>query len=198
MSPERAELVAALVRELRTPLARVSLAAGELEAMALQPALAALARRIDAALRAADSGIERVLALLGARGADPEAAAVDAAEALAALRARVAPALAARGVDWRAPQAPAAPLRLDALRLRRGALCLVRAAARSLPAGGWLRVSPLSGEAGVGLELECAADAGPPTGLASLEMRASAALLGASLELAAAPDTGRARLWLAR
>lgn len=195
MTRERAELVAALVRELRTPLARVALAAGELEALAQQPAHAELAQRIEIALRAADAGIERVLALLCAR--ENTALAIDVESELARLRARIAPALAARGVTWQATAAPEPGVRIEATRLRRGALCLLRAGAGALDGGGWLRVSALRDASRSGLALECTP--GPERGarLATLELRANAAALGASLELAPAADAARAELWFA-
>ncbi len=193
MTRERAELLAALVRELRTPLARVALAAGELEALAQQPAHAELALRIETALRAADAGIERVLALLRAREAD--AVAVDAERELERLRARVAPALAARGVTWQPAPAPGAPVRLEATRLRRGALCLLRAGASALAGGGWLWLSTLRDASRIGLALGCTPGPGRGALLASLELRASAAALGGSLEIVPAADAARAELW---
>jgi hypothetical protein len=183
MTPERAQLTSELVRELRTPLARIALAAEELAALARHPAQAELAARIEDALLVADASIERVLALL--REQKAASCEIDAAAELARMRERVVPALAARGIEWPEPEAAreSAGIRIDATRLRRGALCLLRIGARALAQGGWLRIDAASDGARGGLRLTLGAQSGTADALATSELRAGAATLGASLEL---------------
>jgi signal transduction histidine kinase len=197
---ERAQLASELLRELRTPLARISLAVEEISAHARHPAQTQLAARIEDALLSADAGIERVIGLLR----EPKIAdrAIDAARELARLRERVAPALAARGIEWPAPEltAPSAEIRIDATQLRRGALCVLRAATEALASGGWLRIEVACDGVREGLRLWLGAPAGRAEVVASRSLRAGALMLGAGLELdtansADAAAAASAALW---
>ena len=124
---------------LRTPLARIQLVANRLERGAdAASSPSEIGEILSEAVAELDRGISQTLAVLV-----PSAHAAlcsDVAETLAALRERVAPSLAARGIEWCVSRGSTPSVRAPASRLREAAVALVRDAAASLPPGSRLEV----------------------------------------------------------
>jgi hypothetical protein len=152
MNADRHAVLGDLAAGLRTPLARIALSASALARDAATPSARQHAERIGEAV----ADLDRRLAALGAALA-PEAgegcSLADAAPILADLHRRVAPALAARGIDWAAPPAHGVPVPVDGERLRLLALALLRAAGCLAGRGACLSLEPVARERAFGLAL---------------------------------------------
>jgi len=195
MSNARAAAAAARSVALRTPLARVQLAASRLEREAVTPAVARLVASISDAVAELDRGIADLLGVLV-----PPAQPVtdeDVAAALEVLRQRVAPSLCARGVEWTAGAGHAGPVPGNASLVRESAVALVREAAAALGAGGRVRLDLAEAPDRLELRLSLTGGRAGAPGPGGFEAsRALALRRGGGLDWDGA--AGRATLWLPR
>lgn len=152
MSDLRGPLAAALAVEMRTPLARIELAASQLAREATTPLSHDLASSISEAVRDLDALIGRALGLLLPSGSDARHEPL--VPVLEEVQQRLGAVLGARGV--RLELAPHLDVRGDADRARRGALLLLRAGAPVVGDGGTLRIGLAADGARWGLALELA------------------------------------------
>ena len=193
--PERS-FTAALALGLRTPLSRIELAASRLEREAVTPAARGLAEGICDAVEELDRMIVQLTAVLAPPPPiDPPRAPL--AEVLPAMRDRLAPVLAARGVQWLEPELDAGAVGdPDALKLT--ALSLIRAGTELAGGGGRVSIQ-LQTEAGrSGVRLEVASDA--PVAIADSalrELRSRVLIQGGSVELTPRSDGCVASVWFA-
>lgn len=153
----RETYVAAAAVNLRTPLARVGLAASQLERSAATPAHRELAGNISEAVLELDRGIEQLLQLVVPPRAGVEAE-EDVSEVLASVRERFAPVLAARGLRWRAPGSPPEVLPGTPDRARRVAVAMLRAATELTREGGSFALDVARDDEGIRFELVCDAE----------------------------------------
>ncbi len=135
MSDLREALAAALTLDMRSPLARIELAASRLQREALTPSARSLADGVSAAVSELDALIARTVSVLVPR---PQAPSRPLRPALCAARARLAPSLAARGISWGEPGDGEASG--DPELLRRAAAILASDAARGAEAGSRFRI----------------------------------------------------------
>lgn len=142
---------AALVLEMRAPLARAELAASQLARDAATPGAHELAAGIGEAVAELDELIGRALAVLLARGA-PQGAA-DLAGVVAELRERLGPVLLARGITWAGGPLAKAMVAGPPERVRACCLALLRAAAALAGPGGSFELAPLREAGRAGLRL---------------------------------------------
>jgi len=144
-------LVAGMVSELRSPLARVELAASQLVRELATPGARALAACISEAVREADGGIERILPLLvpGVRSFQS----AELGTVVARVCERLAPVLDARGTALVAGRPAACGARGDPRLFEQAALGLVRAGAILVGPGGRLELglNVVDGQPGVAL-----------------------------------------------
>jgi signal transduction histidine kinase len=202
MSDLRGPLAAALAVEMRTPLARIELAASQLVREAATPLARELAAGISEAVRDLDALIARSLGLLLPSAA--EARHEPLGPVLEEVQERLHAALLARGV--RLEQGPRPGVRGDPERARRGALLLLRAGAPLVGEGGTLRLGLVADGVRWGLALELDPGASAPGDLGPLLEAARHFVTSHRGELETlpapgAPGAGRAplrglRLWL--
>jgi signal transduction histidine kinase len=187
----RRAMAAAHAVALRTPLARVQLAASQLERDAVTPHARRLALAIAEAVAELDTGITETLSVLVPPA--PPATDDDVAVVLETLRQRVAPSLRARGVTWEPGPPAEAPVPGNASWVREAAAVLAREAVVGVGAGGRLRIALVEGTGRLGLRLELE----PAVAAPSLPgARALALRRGGVLEME--DGHGRATLWLPR
>ncbi len=173
MTGAREAFGAALVLDMRTPLARAELAASRLLREAATPAARELAAGIGEAVAELDDLIGRALAVLLVRGAP--AGSADLAGVLAELRQRLGPVLAARGVTWAGAPLESAPVAGPPARVRACCVALLRAAAALAGPGGAFELEPLREAGRPGLRLR---DAGPAQADGALRARQLRGLRG--------------------
>lgn len=187
-----ARIVAAAARAvaLRTPLARIQLVAGRLLEATVPARLRPLGERLDEAVAELDRGIAETLAVLIPPRAHAESA--EAVATLEAVRARVAPSLAARDVEWLPTEPVPGPLLAPRSWLHEAAVALVRDAAAARGPGTRLRLDPIGDPEGArfGLHLRIEPEGAPPE-LATAEPLALR--LGGWIDR---DDQGGATLWL--
>lgn len=182
--------IAASVVGLRSPLARIELAAGQLARDAATPSARDLAGRVSAAVSEIDSHIGRVLGFLAAGPSRPCA---DCRSDLETVWARLAPVLRARGLAARL-ELPETPVPGDAESVRRAAVALVRDALADARAGDSLTVALRDEGPRYGVALEAA-----PRGSLASEPRFARGAAGAlAARLEHEPDAGRTILWIGR
>lgn len=194
MSASRPRVAAARLLELRTPLARVSLAASQLERESASPSSQALAATIGDAVDQIDAGIERLLPLLAdAERSDAPPAAL--AEVIPALVRRLSPAIAAREARLVVDDSGFHAVRCDPHRTRRAGVALLRAAGHWLGRGGEIRLSLAQADERAGLQVVCAG--GSTTLRDGAELQAlESACPGADAEVQLHEHEARATLWL--
>ncbi|MFQ5417008.1 MAG: hypothetical protein ACE5FL_08190 [Myxococcota bacterium] len=191
-------LAAALVLELRSPLARVELAVSQLAREANTPVARELVATISAAVAQADRDIDRIIALLVPLSPAPRRC-DDLRPVLARLRQRIAPVLEARGTICETRDLDGEPLRGDPVLVERAALALIRAGAALVGAGGRVSLGLAREGSRFGVVLECLAAAGQD--LHGDPERAFAGLLpmvasrGGALENATAGTRWQTTLW---
>lgn len=157
---ERHATAATMVLDLRTPLARLSLAAQRFAREAVRPADQALAAGMQDAVLEIDTRIDRILPLLAP--ADPtlttnRSAALPVFEQ---LQERLQPALEAQGIALDL-MPPTETFEVDSHAIRRLSATLVHAGAAWVGDGGRLELRLVSGTpAAPALELTCIRDAG--------------------------------------
>jgi len=144
-------LVAGMVSELRSPLARVELAASQLLRQLATPGARALAACISEAVREADRGIERILPLLVSGVRSFQSA--ELGTVVARVCERLAPVLDARGTSLVAGAPTAGGLRGDPRLYEQAALALVRAGANRVGPGGRLELGLTVADGQPGLNL---------------------------------------------
>ncbi len=157
MTEVRDALAAALTADMRTPLARVELAATQLARDATTPADRELAAGISDAVAEIDQMIHRALEILLPREPDPTSR-VDVVPILERVCARVAPALEARGISWSLGAVPTGGVVGDPRLIEQAALALLRGGVAIAGSGGSLRMR-LDKDAdryGVAVETVCA------------------------------------------
>jgi signal transduction histidine kinase len=193
-----AQLAAALLG-LRTPLARIQLAASRMRRDGSPPLARSCGEAICEAVEELDGRLELAVAALAPerKPAPPRAC----EGALNQVLERVAPAFEARGCRCERMPAPDSVLG-DEARVRRGALQLLRVALRFAGRGGRVRVGLVDGTARYGLQLNAQgleADETEWLGEPLAALRRFALALDGELELEATEGTGlRAALWFAR
>jgi len=191
----RASVAAALLLELRTPLARVTLAASQLARSASSPASHGLAASIADAVSQIDAGIERVLPLLV--NLPPRPAALEAIDVvLPAVLERLGPGIAAREVSLALETQQAGGARCDPHTARRAAAALLQVGTAWLGRGGDARLSVARESERVGLRIECVggdASARDERAFPSLESRCSGE---ADVEHTVSAEAACATLWL--
>jgi signal transduction histidine kinase len=155
MNDSRISFYAALTLQMRTPLARIELAASQLEREDGTPAARGLAAGIGEAVGDLDRMITQLLGALVSPALGKDAGGkLD--DVILALHDRLAPVLAARGVRWDSPEStPKAFGDPDVLRV--AALAVLRAGAEWAGPGGWLSLQIQEDEQYYGLRLECGA-----------------------------------------
>lgn len=180
--------------EARNALARIELAASQIARHASSPAAARLARGISDAVADLDRLLTRTLAA-GADAARAGGETGDVARLLDELSLRIAPALAARGVELWIASDGAPHVTGDPHLVRRAALLLARGAADALAEGGKLSlgVARASRRIGVSIELRARGAFAADEGWAD-EAEHFAWLHGGALERH--PSGVRAVLWL--
>jgi hypothetical protein len=147
-------MAAALLLDLRTPLARLSLAAQRLGREAVRPADHALAAGMQDAVEELDVRIDSILPLLVDVEARPSTDRRLAASIFEQLAERLRPALDARGIELTiAP--PPDTLELEVHAARRLAATLVQSGAAWAGPGGSLALGALSDDAAPAIELCC-------------------------------------------
>jgi|GEM_PF-2917162 len=143
--------IAARVLEMRFALSRIELAASQLLRQGQTPVDRALIETIRLAVEDLDARIDRSLLLLA--GPQDPLRVEDCAAVPAEVVGRLAPVVGARGIRCRAGETPRTPVPGDPERLRRGAVALLRGAARWAGEGGQLELSIGCGEAGTALKM---------------------------------------------
>lgn len=194
MSERRETLAAAVAVEIRTPLARVELAASQLEREAWSPTSERLARSIRGAVGEIDARISGMLRLLLPPA--PRTPCQPLGPALASLQDRLAPSLAARGVTLRhAP--PGERLTGDSQLVRRAAVSLIRAASALARSGGEIVVDLCVESERIGVRASWTGDGGGREAAEDAlgSARAFALAQGGLLEATGEPE---ATLWLPR
>lgn len=157
----RASMAAALLLDLRTPLARLSIAAQRLGREAVRPADQTLAVGMQDAVDELDARIDRILPLLVEFEATPTADLQPVAPILHGLAQRLRPALDASDITL-TTTLPSETIEIDAHAARRLGATLVRSGAAWVGHRGTLELSVLADAAERGIQLRCerAPDAG--------------------------------------
>lgn len=145
---------AALSVEIRTPLARIELAASQLFREALTPGARGQAEQIFEAVGEVDSLIERMLRVLVPPRRTMESNA-DLALVISELRRRFVPAFAACGVDWVWRDYPREPVRGNVDRVRRLGTSLLHLALTLSGSNGQFTLDATRSGQGVVLSLFC-------------------------------------------
>jgi K+-sensing histidine kinase KdpD len=183
---------------MRTPLARIELAASWLERENGTPAAQEMAAGIGEAVGDLDRMIAQLLTVL-VPPVPIEAASEQLKDVIPELHERLAPVLAARGIRWEPPGA--APQAVgDSEAFRAAALVVVRAGANLAGPGGWLSVDFQKDEHRYGLRLECgAAEDRPLSGYAESSMHELESRIlaqGGSVEAECSGGDCAASVWL--
>lgn len=157
MNDPSRSLATALALDLRTPLSRVALATDQLARDASTPAQIALARTVVEAVGELDARITRLTAVLcePSLGGAADARREDIGGVLQRLHGRLAPGIAAHGVDWQPPRSDAPVACGESHLVRRSAVALLRAGICWAGIGGALALSPAARTEGGGIQLEC-------------------------------------------
>ena len=190
MSGTRDARIAASLVDLRSPLARIELSAGQLARAAETPGARSLARAISAAVGELDRGLDVALRALCGGAASPPS---DCRPGLEAIWPRLATVLRARGVEARLAL-PGSPVPGDAEAVRRAAVALVGDGVAQAESGARLVLGLCDEGARYGVTLEAASASGRDAAFA--RSRALALTVRAELEVESGP--GRAILWLTR
>ena len=181
---------------MRTPLARVELAASRLARFAESPAARDLAAGITEAVQVLDDEIDRSLRVLGMTTAR-EVDRGDCRAILPALRRRMQPVLRAHGIEWIDGWESAVPVSGDRLGVGRAALGMLRAAMVAARGGAHLRVelTQRAGDSvlGVRVRLDRLASS---RDAAFADARELASAMGGSLEVQPDGSGVSAVLWL--
>jgi len=151
----RSSMAAALLLDLRTPLARLSLAAQRFGREAARPTDRSLASGMQDAVNEIDARIDRILPLLVDAEVAPRADLQPAAPLLESLAARVRPALDACDITL-TTSAPPHTVRIETHAARRLAATLVRGGAAWVGPRGSLELGVLTDGSQRGIELCCA------------------------------------------
>lgn len=197
MKQSRAPIAAALLAELRTPLARVALATSQIARESASPATHALVGSIAEAVSAIDAGIERVLPLLVEVEAHSEPLAPLEGVIEPLLR-RLGPALRAREVSLAVDAPSFVGVQCDAHRTRRGAAALLQAGSAWLGRGGALALCVAREGEALGLRLDCTSRGAPPRREEALRDLASHCPGDVCVEHSESAEATRATLWLPR
>ena len=152
-------LTAAGLADLRTPLSRVALAAGQLARTELVPSQQRLLDVIAQAVEDLDVRVGRLLRVLVASEYPVGQAPSDADAILAELHRRLEGVLATSGIRWRSACDSGVRLRADPHLVRRAAVALLRAATHVLAGGAALELRPVRSQDRGGLELVLVPDA---------------------------------------
>jgi len=137
VSGARDARLATALAGLRTPIARIQLAASRLEALRHPPLASDVAGSLRDAVAELDRDVELLLGALATPGGATRSSSC--ARALDEILARVAPALDARGCRCERER-DVGSVADDACRVRRGALQLLRSGSRFAGRGGRLRI----------------------------------------------------------
>lgn len=204
MSRERHAQIASAVLGMRTPLARVELAASQLDRDGATPRARELARCIREAVIEMDRRIETSLrALLPAA---PASVARACGNVLEEVLARVGDVLGARGLRCALRPDPPDPVIGDPDRLRRAALCLLRSAGGVAGSGGTVSIGleDAPGRYGVSVDISRGGPDAGATGLEPLVAAAREFALAHEAEIdvrwcpGSEPSILRAALWFSR
>ncbi|MDJ0847888.1 MAG: hypothetical protein QNK04_05805 [Myxococcota bacterium] len=152
-------LAAAGVADLRTPLSRVALAAGQLARTDLGPSQRRLLEAIAEAVEDLDARVGRLLRVLLASEHPADATPADVDAILGELHDRFEGVLSSCGIRWKVECESGVRLRADSQLVRRAAVALLRAATRALREGGLLELRPVRRRDRGGLELRLVPDA---------------------------------------
>ncbi|MGI9538989.1 MAG: hypothetical protein ACR2N6_02435 [Miltoncostaeaceae bacterium] len=199
MSGARDARLATAIAGLRTPIARIQLAAGRLEGLRHPP----LASDVAGSLRDAVAELDRdVELLLGALATPGGAARSSCARSLDEILARLAPALDARGCRCERER-DVGSADDDACRVRRAALQLLRSGSRFAGRGGHLRIGLVAEPSRYAIRVEAdAPSTSGPDGAAQPdtdELRRFALAEGGELDLeTSAAGRWTAALWFPR
>ncbi len=158
MSRLHPALAAGLALDMRNPLARIELAASQLERAALTPAAREQVDSIADAVCELDRLIARSLAVLLPRDPAPTG---DVRAELADLRARLRSSLGTRGVVWLEPGESSRTVGGDPFLARQAALLLVRLASGLAVDGGRFALDASVEGEGFGLVLRVLSEADP-------------------------------------
>lgn len=203
MIRDRNAQITSAVIEMRTPLARVELAASQLARDGTTPAARTLARGISEAVVELDRLIARSLCALVADVASRKLAA-DCRGVLTEVASRVSPVLRARRIRLQVESPASSPAPGDLEEVRHAALVLVRAGTSLAPPGGALIlwVEERRGRCGVGLRVTAGGTGEllPQQGRGEAfdRLRDFAMVRGADLEIEASAACCRAMVWLGR
>ncbi len=199
MNSSTSASAATLVAQLRTPLARIQLAASQLEREATKPSLQHLAERIHDAVRELNTQIGTLRARL-AGVTEPEPLS-DSVPVIDELCRRLVPIIELRNIRWQGFQKPTAAVRGNSDALRRVALRLLRVGAHWAGSGGALALHLEEDTERVCLRLDCSRAESIPEVDADAdlrELRALAALHAGTLECKGAETCHpELRLWFA-